>query len=885
MNALAWLCAVRNNMLHRSVVESDLDEELRLHIENRADDLQRTGLSRPEAERQARLEFGGTEKFKEESREQRGGFWLETFWSDLRFAVRMLRKSPGFTVVALLTLAFGIGANTAIFSYVNDWLIKPLPYPNADRLVVLLSHDTKQGWTSKNVPSTADFLDYQQQAASFEQLASWTSWDHNLTSDGPPDRIEGGLVSWNFFQALGVQPILGRTFLPRESEPGSNHVAILSQGLWQSRFSADPRIVGRTIKLQGETYSIVGVMPRTFLFPLMGTANIWTPMAFDEKAHAERQNSWFQAFGLLRPGVTREQASAELAAIATNLEKSYPESNKNRTSLLSPMAVEIGKNEGADQAMLHFWLVGLVLLIACANVANLMLARTTSRAKEFALRGALGASSAKIVRQLLTESLLLFSLGGAAGALFALWIIRWIEHSIPERIRGYLVNYGHIEFNATTFLYALVIALLCGVVFGLAPALQSSRLDFIGTLKESGAKISGNRRAAPVLRIFVAGEIALAVVVLISTALLVQSLAHMVYESLGFQPQNVIATQTTIPPNKYSSPSQVRSFWEQALDRIRVVPGVVSVGAGQYLPFSGSNETERVHVVGRPPAEPSEERSAQFSAVTPGYFTTMQIPLFRGRLLDTRDGPDAPNAAVINEALSREQFPNEDPIGKQIEIPLHHSVWTIVGIVRNVKQFTLSDAPDPQLYAAAAQFPTVYMSIVVRTTQPASQITSAIRDAIWSVDPEQPISRIRLLEDLIAEQNTLMRTTTQTVAFFGVLALLLGAIGIYGVMAYSVGQRVHEIGIRMALGASKITVLRMILSQGLKLTVMGIVFGLLGAFATTRALAAMLYKVHATDPLTFAFVALFFSGVALAACAIPARRAMNVDPVVALRHE
>src|SRR5229473_400569 len=400
---------------------------------------------------------------------------MQTLWQDLGFGIRQLRKSPGFTVMAVLTLALGIGANTAIFSYIDAWMIKPLPYPQADRLMIFEAHDTKKGWTRNSVTSTADFFDFQKQNTSFEQTAAWTNWNFNLTGDGPPALVEGGRVSWNYFATLGAKPILGRTFAPDEDRPGAPRVAILGQGLWQGRYAGDPKIIGRTIAIGGEAYTVVGVMPGTFQFPLMGIANLWTPLALTDQERALRGSSWFSAFGRLKPGVTPEQAGAESVAIFAGLEKQFPQTNTNLTLLVGSMTDEIRRNEGTPQEMICFAIVGLILLIACANVANLMLARAVGRTKEFAVRGALGATRQRLGQQLLTESLLLFFFGGAAGMFFGLWGMRWIESQIPGHIRGYLVNYGHVDLDFTTLAFTLGIALLCGLVFGLAPAFENSR--------------------------------------------------------------------------------------------------------------------------------------------------------------------------------------------------------------------------------------------------------------------------------------------------------------------------------------------------------------------------------------------------------------------------
>ena len=692
-------------------------------------------------------------------------------------------------------------------------------------------------------------------------------------------------MSWNFFQTLGVQPIMGRAFVQQESEQASSHVAILSRGLWESRFAGDPKIVGRKISMQGETYTVVGVMPADFQFPLMGIANIWSPLALDDKQRSDRNNAWFSAFGRLKPGVTQEKAGAEVASFATHLEELYPQTNTNQTTLLSPMTYEIGKNEGTVQVMICFWIVGLVLLIACANVANLMLARASRRTKEFAVRGALGASRARLVRQLLTESLLLFSVGGAAGVLFGLWGMHWIEDAIPGRIRGYLVNYGRVDLDVATLAYTVGIVVLCGIVFGLAPAFQSSGLDVHRTLKEASGQMSGSRRGARMRRIFVAGEIALAIIVLTCTALLVESFAHMVYDDLGFQPRDLMVTQLMVPTTKYTSDAQVRNFYDQVLARVRALPEVASVDASEYIPFVESNQAYLIHVAGRPPEQAGEEIGADYTAVTPGYFSTMQIPLIRGRSIEPRDGPGAPNVVVIDDTLMRQQFAKEDPIGRQLEIGEKHIPYTIVGVVGLVKRFTLSDRPMRQIYVSAAQFPNPYMSIVVRESRHAPELASGIRSAIWSVDGEQPVSTVRPLDDIITEQNTGNRIVTQLVGFFGGLAMLLGAIGVYGVTAHAVEQRRHEVGIRMALGASPTEVMRMILGHGLQLIGAGIAVGVVAAAAATRGMASILYKVRASDPLTFAAVAALFTLVALAACWIPARRSARVDPMVALRYE
>ena len=876
-----WLLAT----LKRTRMEREMDAELRFHIEARAEDLVRSGLPREEALRRARIEFGGIERAKEECRDARGTNMIESLLQDIRFGLRMLRKSPGFTCVAVLTLALGIGANTAIFSYVDAWMIKPLPYPHADRLMIFQSHDKKKGWTSDDLESTASFLDFEKQNTSFEQTALWTGWNFNLTGDGPPELVEGGRVSWNYFAALGAKAMLGRTFAADEDRAGAPHVAILSQGLWQGRFASDPKIIGRSITIEGEPYTVVGVMPGTFLFPLMGIANLWTPLALTDKERADRSGSWLIGFGRLKPGVTPEQAGAESAAIFGRLEKQFPQTNTNLTLLVGSMSDKIGEEEGTTQVMICFAIVGLVLLIACANVANLMLARATGRTKEFAVRGALGAAKGRLVRQLMTESLLLFFIGGVAGMLIGIWGVRWIESQIPGHVRGYIVNYGHVDLDFTTLGFTLGIALLCGLLFGLAPAFENSRLDVNSTLKEVSRQTSGGRRSARLRKIFVAAEIALAVVVLISTSLLVESFVISVRSSPGYNAANVMVAQVALPKTKYAEEWRQRSFSEDVLARVRALPQAASIGAASSVPYGGFGEMVEVEAVGKPAPQPGEELSARFTAVSRDYLSTMQIGLVRGRLFNSADEQGNPPSVIIDQTFAEQFWPNEDPIGRQLRFGKQHTVCTIVGVVNDIKMYYVRARAERQMYVPLAQFPSANLGFVVRTGGTSEAMAPAIRDAIWAVDRDQPISSVEPLETLISIQNAGNLVLTKLMVFFGVLAMFLGMIGIYGVMAHLVSQRLHEIGIRIALGASPAQVMRMVTGQGLKLALIGVAVGVLGALGTTKSLGAVLYQVSPSDPPTFLGVAILFAGVALAACWIPARRAMRVDPMVALRYE
>ena len=809
---------------------------------------------------------------------------MKALWQDLAYALRILRKSPAFAAIAIVTLALGIGANTAMFSFVDAWVIKPIPYPQPDRLMVLEAHNIKKGWTQDAVTSTADFLDFQKQTTSFTQTAAWTSWSFNLTGNGQPALVDGARVSWNFFDTLGVKPLLGRAFTAAEDAVGAPHVAILSEGLWKGRYAADPDIIGRRIQINNESYSVVGVMDGKFGFPLLGISNIWTPLALTDKERADRDSAWFDSFGRLKAGVTEQQAAAETTTIFAQLAKQYPKSDTDQTMLLSPMITEIGREEGVPQVMISMWIVALILLIACANVANLMLARATQRTKEMAVRGALGATRTRLVRQLVTESLLLFFCGGIGGVLCGMWGVAWIESLVPDRIRGYLVNYGYVNLDLTTLSFTLAIALACGLIFGLAPAFETSGMDLNTALKEASGKASRSGRGARLRKVFVAGEIALAVVVLISTTLLVKSFIISATSSPGFNANNLMTAQLLLPKTKYTSDAMSRNFSDAALERIRALPGVTTAGVASAIPFGGSGQSYEVEAVGQPAPLPGEQLGADWAAVSPDYFAAMQIHLLKGRVFTPSDVSGSGNVAVIDQTLAKQFWPHEDAVGQKLTFGPEHVACTIVGIVNDVKMYDVRGRPAREMYVPLGQFPSNALGFVARTAVNPDTISDAMRASVWAIDKDQPVS-MSDLQTLMYTQDAGNRVLVKMMVAFGVLALFLCAIGIYGVMAHNVAQRTHEIGIRMALGASPGRVMKMVVRQALALTFVGIAIGIGGAFAVTRSLASDLYQVKANDPATFIGVAVVFMLVAVAACYIPARRAMRVEPVIALRYE
>ena len=802
---------------------------------------------------------------------------MNTFWQDLRYGARMLWKKPGFTVVAFVTLALGVGANTAIFSVVNAVLLRPLPFADPDRLVVI--RETKLPQFPEFSVSPGNFLDWQRQTTVFEQIAALSGVSYNLIGSGEPERLRGSRVTANLFSTLGVKPALGRDFKPEEDQEGRNNVVIISYGLWARRFGADPNIIGQALTLSGRSYTVIGVMPQTFRL-LDRATDVWAPMAFTAQERENHGDHYIFAFGRLKPQVTQEQATAEMRTIAQRLEQQYPDSNAGWGVKLVPL-LQYMVGDMRPALLVLLGAVALVLLIACANVANLLLARAAARQKEIAIRTAMGAGRWRIMRQLLTESVLLALIGGSLGLLLAVWGLDLLLALAPEN----LPRVKDVSIDARALGFTFGITLLTGVLFGFVPALQASRPNLNETLKEGGRGMTGDARRQRVRHALVAGEIAVALLLLIGAGLLLKSFWRLQEVEPGFNPKNALAVNLELPRMKYPEDQQCAAFYSQLIERVSSLPGVQAVGASSVLPFADDYVVGFV-IQGRPPVAPGEMRSANYYAVSPDYFKAMGIPLIRGRFFTERDNQDAPRVMIINETMARRYFPDEDPIGKRILITQGPETFReIVGIVGDVKQYGLDTETTAQTYEPYLQQPFSFMTLVVRATTDATSLGAAVRSQVLAVDKDQPVSSIETLEKLVSDSVARQRFSMTLLGVFAGVALVLAAVGIYGVMAYAVTQRTHEIGIRMALGAQDVDVLRLVIGQGMILALIGVACGLIGAFALTRLMSSLLFGVRATDPFVFAGVALLLAGVALVACYIPARRAARVDPNVALRYE
>ena len=889
MRLLNLLLARLRALFGRESVISDIDEELRLHVEMETEQNLARGMAADEARRAARLSFGNFDSIRDTAYTVRGGGFMETFLQDVRYGARVLAKNKAFTAVAVLTLALGIGANTAIFSVVNDLLLRPLPYSDAER-VVLLWEVTPSGRHMNNT-SRANFRTWREQGASFEGMAAFTDQRLNLTGVGEPEEVAVQLSTPELFKVLGVEPLMGRTLVEEDGKQGTYGV-VLSHGFWKRRFGGDPSLVGKPIMLNGEPNTVVGIMPPSFHWHIKqrsGTgkpAEVWGVLSMPppgDPASAAERGRFLSVVGRLKRGVTFAQAEAELKTIHTRLAADST-FNKNYTAEVIPVREQfVGNIRPALWVLLGA--VGLVLLIACANVANLLLSRVAAREKEIALRTALGARRMRVVRQLLTESLLLSLLGSGLGLLVAWWGISALVAISPRD----LVSLQNVGINTTVLAWTLGVTLLTSLLFGIVPALEATRLNLNDALKEGGkgadAQGSRSRRLRGAL---VVGEVALALMLLAGAGLLVKSFAQLRQIDTGFQTENILTMVLRLPAAKYKDDPQYVAFFRQALERVRATPGVRSAGIVNFLPlYGGLGAATGFNIEGKPEPPRGTGPSTNVRVADSGYFKTMGIPLKQGRNFTDVEDAEVRNVVMVSESFAKRFFPGEEPLGKRVKVFMSEKPeWAeIVGVVGDVRYDNLTAEAEAFVYFPHPGLTYEFMTLVVSTAGEPAEMAPAVRREIAAIDPDQPVSDVRTMTQVMADTVARARFNTLLLGIFAGLATLLAAVGIFGVMSYSVQLRTRELGLRMALGAQPGRVLMLVLKQGLMLILVGIGVGLVGALALSRVMSGLLYGVGATDPATFAAIVVVLAVVAIVACYIPARRATRVDPLIALKYE
>jgi predicted permease len=860
----------------RGKLEDRLRDELQFHIDLLTDKNIRLGMAPDEARRQARIAVGGFEQARETVRDARGFGFLEDIGRDFRYGLRQLRRSPGFAVVSMLTLALGIGANTAIFSVMKGVILSSLPYPEPERLVRISATDARRGFSNMNV-SYPDFVDWTRTNHSLESAALFEGTLVNLTGSGEPEGLPGVRASSSLFTVLQRSPAHGRTFAPDEDKPGAERVVIISHGLWQRRFAGDPHILGTTISLDGAPHTVIGIMPADFFFPDPRN-DIWLPQRIDP-AKAERGSRGYSAAARLKKGVSLELARADLAGIVLGLARRYPASNEGLgVSLLDLRRVSMGENVIVLMIIVYL-AVTFVLLIACTNVANLLLARATSRQKEIVIRMSLGSGRLRVLRQLLTESVVLALLGSAGGIFVSFWCVKALLEIAPPD----MPNRDRIVTDQAALFYAIGLALVCGLLFGLAPAFQSTGRRAIQALREGGRASAGRARHR-LLNAFVVAEVALVVVLLVCCGLMVRSFAGQMAVEPGFNPSNLLTVRMLMPEYRYGQPAQQTAFLRDVLARSKNIPGIQAIAAVQTLPLEGSSWSNTFSVEGHPPALPGAEPNAGLMIVSPDYFRTMGIPLLLGRFFSENDDEAQP-VAIINQTMAR-RYLESNPLGRRISLGGTDGKWMpIVGVVADVHHLALGAPPRPEIYVAHPQQPTRRMVLVARTSSEPLGYAGALRSAIWSVDPDQPVSIIRSMEQVVRESVSNTRAAIQVMSILSLFALVLAGMGIYGVISYAVGERTQEIGIRMAFGAQPGDISRMILRRGMSLILIGLAIGSAGAFASMRLLSSRLYGVTPGDPISYAATAIALLMIAFLAMLVPVRRALSVDPVIALRSE
>jgi putative ABC transport system permease protein len=880
MPTLTRIKSLLRNFFAKQNNDRELDDELRSYIDQLAEDKIRAGMKPEEARRAARIELGGVEQVKENVREIRVGAWFDSFLQDLRYGARMLRKNPGFTAVAVLTLALGIGANTAMFSVINAVLLRPLPYTNPQQLLVLQELSPSVGVHS---PSYPDFLDWRKQSKTMPQMAALNNRSFNLSGVAQPENINGYAVSPNCLSLFGVRPILGRDFLPSEETPGTAPVALLSYALWQSHFGADPNISGKNLTLDGQTFAIVGVLPPNIRFldqtDLLAPIGVWAGEMMNRGDRGD-----MAGIGRLAPGASVAQARAEMDTIAANLRKEYP-INAGISVSVTPLRVELA-GDARPAILVLFGAVVFVLLIACVNVANLFLARSAARAREIAVRQACGASSQRLVRQMLTESFVLAVFGGGLGIAAGALGIQGLRRLVPTNILQGAV----ITMDRGVLLFSAAMVVLVAVAFGLAPAWQASQPRVHETLKEGGRSSTSGAQQNRLRSALVIAETALALVLLVGAGLMMKSMYRLLQVNPGFRPERALTMEIDLRTAQYSKPEASLAFWHQVLDRVRVLPGVEAAALGTVVPLTGDHSRADVTIEGMATPEPGKYPHPDYHSVSAGYLDALTIPLLRGRNFAAADTKTAPPVALVNYTMAHRFWPNGDAIGKRLRFG--HPEWkddfpwiTVVGVVGDTKLYGLSNPSRLELYLPYEQSPTTEMSLVLRSSVNPASLTSAVREAVLAIDKDQPVADVNTMTQLVNNSVATPRITLVLLGLFSALALVLAAIGTYGVIAYSVQQRTHELGIRLALGAQRRDVMRLVLAHGMKLAGIGIAIGVAAAFGLTRLMASLLFGTGASDPIAFSAASIVLLLVAVAACCIPARRAMRLDPMVALRYE
>jgi predicted permease len=879
--------------LWRRKQQQQLEEELQSHLEMAKQDRIDRGESPAQAQSSARREFGNVALVEHVTRDQWAWRWVEDLLQDLRYAARTLRKSPGFALIAVLTLALGIGANTSLFSVVNGVLLNPLSYPQSDRLVALYSK--RLGFQHASNPYL-NFLDWVRDNRSFSALAAWRNDFLSLTGIGDPESLPTEMVSASFFPLLGVKPAAGRVFRPEEDQIGAGPVVLISGGFWKRKFGSSPDAVGKTLTLNGESYTIIGVLPASFSYDSADfqKGDVYVPIGQwnDSTFRDRRVGASTRAIGRLRPGVTLAQAQSDMDGVAAQLAEAYPDINQGSSVALVPLKEDfVGSTR--PLLLILFAAVGLVLLIACTNIANLLLVRSTGRSREFAIRTALGAANNRLVRQLLTESVVLALIGGGLGVLLAATSTQAMLRALPES----LPRAADVHVDAHVLLFALVVSVLAGILFGLVPALKGWRADINETLKEGGRGISGVRHRMQ--RILVAVEMALAVVLLIGAGLMIRTLAQLWSVDPGFDPHYVATFKLTFPITANQSPEAIRQMIRRIHDAIATVPGVAyASGAADTLPLKGIISVDSFWLEGQPkPASKSQMNVAMMYSVEPDALKILKLPLKRGRFLTAQDKHDAPPVIVIDEDFAQLCFGKEDPIGKRVNFDVMGNSPEIVGVVGHAKQWGLDEGAKnavlAQYYFPLDQMPDRYevlaaqrfLRFLIRTQSSPDAVYTPIRRALKDVNSKIIMYDAKSLDEVVSDSLAFRRFAMLLLAAFAAVAMILASIGIYGVITYLVGQRTHEIGIRMALGAQGVDVLRLVLGHGMKMALVGVAIGLAASVGLTRLMQTMLYGISPRDPITFGGVALVLIFVALLACCIPACRAMRVDPCVALRHE